>query len=224
MLIPCQLHIQRFQHGRRRTLSARECDTNVRARPVQQQVQGRQLSMIPVHRVDAGYPKTLASQHPSLPQPPFRLSPSTEAEEAAAYAERKVWAVGFATELLPNADHPSWPNGKADDVADSALLGWWWLGAHVAGEGEAVESACPCCLRRYHTPGLDPKTMLTTGQLTVAVCKTELSCDEVELDAHGGWHVRKHRKPRFLPESTLPQSYDALAEALGVVDVREPPR
>lgn len=89
---------------------------------------------LPVHRVDAGYPKTLARKHPSLPQLPFRLSPVTEAEEWLVYAERKTWAVDFATALLADAEHPPWPSGKVDDVADAALLGWWWLGWRARGQ------------------------------------------------------------------------------------------
>eukprot|EP00966_Prymnesium_polylepis_P120007 2773021-Prymnesium_polylepis.1 len=65
--------------------------------------------------------------------------------------------------------------------------------------------------------------MLTTGQLTTTVCKADVGCEEIELDAHGAWRVHKHRKPRFLPESTLPQSYEALAAARGI-EARAPPR
>ena len=72
-----------------------------------------------------------------------------------------------------------------------------------------------CCQRRYHTHGVDPNAMLTSGQLTLAVCKTELQCAELHFDG-SAWSETKHYRPRFLPMTTLPQSFDALADELGV--------
>ena len=51
------------------------------------------------------------------------------------HAELKAWACRFAPSLLEGASHPAWPDGKADDVADALLLGWWWLDKHRA-EGD----------------------------------------------------------------------------------------
>ena len=63
--------------------------------------------------------------------------------------------------------------------------------------------------------------MLTTGQLTLTVCKTELQCTELRLRADGTWSAVEHFKPRFLPASTQPQSLEALAAELGLAATAE---
>ena len=55
--------------------------------------------------------------------------------------------------------------------------------------------------------------MLTSGQLTLTTCLTELTCDEVQLGDDGEtWEATKCFRPRFLPQTTVPQSYEAKAE------------
>lgn len=155
-----------------------------------------------VHRIDAGYR--------------LHLDPDRDIFPTPTHGEQKAWAVRFLARLLEGVDHPPpTSDSKRDDVADSVLQAWWWLDTHRASKGEAVAERCQCCLKRFHTHGVDPNSMLTTGQLTMTVCKTELTCDEMQL-VDGEWECRKHYTLRFLPASTLPQSYDALADELGV--------
>jgi hypothetical protein len=169
---------------------------------------------VPVHRVDPGYPKHLDQNRIVFPTP--------------THAENKAWASKFAPAFLGTV--PPWPiDKKQDDVCDAALMAWWWVDSHRTLPKSRTEPplvvhardrSCQCCLKRFHTHGVDPNAMLTSGQLTLAVCKTELQCTEIQL-VDDTWFETQHYKPRFLPMTELPQSFDALALYLGLERVEQ---